>query len=144
MLSMECLLSQQSDNIAGYKVNAPVNHLVFHFSRLYTHTDMSKPLRRPIAGPKRALGGSSLQVRKTLPGAKGGAKADEGYLYVAGVRDASQRVSEYRVGCHPLPTYMLSLSDHIQAENDICPVCHTDRQFNKNLRLLVSPCYHKM
>lgn len=26
----------------------------------------------------------------------------------------------------------------------MCPVCHTDRQFNKNLRLLVSPCYHKM
>lgn len=24
--------------------------------------------------------------------------ADEGYLYVAGVRDASQRVTEYRVG----------------------------------------------
>ena len=31
-----------------------------------------------------------------------------------------------------------------QSETDICPVCHTDRQFNKNLRLLVSPCYHKM
>lgn len=31
-----------------------------------------------------------------------------------------------------------------EAENDVCPVCHTDRQFNKNLRLLVSPCYHKM
>lgn len=31
-----------------------------------------------------------------------------------------------------------------QTEQDVCPVCQTDRQFNKNLRLLVSPCYHKM
>ena len=106
---------------------------------------MSKPLKRPIAGPKRALGGSSLQVRKTLPGAKGGTKADEGYLYVAGVRDASQRVSEYRVCPADLTGTRLLCADHcFQAETDVCPVCHTDRQFNKNLRLLVSPCYHKM
>jgi CDK-activating kinase assembly factor MAT1 len=32
----------------------------------------------------------------------------------------------------------------MQTDTDVCPVCHTDRQFNKNLRLLVSPCYHKM
>ncbi|KAK8844141.1 CDK-activating kinase assembly factor MAT1 [Kwoniella newhampshirensis] len=51
---------------------------------------------------------------------------EDGYLYVAGVRDASKRVAEYRT------------------EQDVCPICHTDRQFNKNLRLLVSPCYHKM
>ena len=61
---------------------------------------MSKPFKRPIAGPKRALGGSSSQVRKPV-GVRAGANlrgADEGYLYVAGVRDASQRVTEYRVG----------------------------------------------
>ncbi|CAD6574226.1 MAG: TFIIH/NER complex subunit [Tremellales sp. Tagirdzhanova-0007] len=51
---------------------------------------------------------------------------EDGYLYVAGVKDPSKRVSEFRT------------------EGDVCPVCHTDRQFNKNLRLLVSPCYHKM
>ncbi|CAK9779453.1 CDK-activating kinase assembly factor [Cutaneotrichosporon oleaginosum] len=55
-----------------------------------------------------------------------GSKNDDGYLYVAGVKDASKRMVEYRT------------------ENDVCPVCQTDRQFNKNLRLLVSPCYHKM
>ncbi|WVQ81334.1 CDK-activating kinase assembly factor MAT1 [Cryptococcus sp. DSM 104549] len=55
-----------------------------------------------------------------------GKGADEGYLYVAGVRDPSKRVTEYRT------------------DQDVCPICHTDRQFNKNLRLLVSPCYHKM
>jgi CDK-activating kinase assembly factor MAT1 len=32
----------------------------------------------------------------------------------------------------------------LQTDGDVCPVCQTDRQFNKNLRLLVSPCYHKM
>lgn len=30
-----------------------------------------------------------------------------------------------------------------QTDNDQCPICKTDRQFNKGLRLLVSPCYHK-
>lgn len=61
---------------------------------------MSKPFKRPIAGPKRAIAGSSSQVRKPVVGARAGANlrgADEGYLYTAGVRDASQRVSEYRV-----------------------------------------------
>ncbi|KAG8991415.1 TFIIH/NER complex subunit [Tulasnella sp. 427] len=29
-------------------------------------------------------------------------------------------------------------------ENDTCPVCKSDRFLNKNLRLLVSPCYHRM
>lgn len=66
-----------------------------------TPATMSKPLKRPIAGPKRSLVGSSSQVKKAVPGARAGPSArggDEGYLYVAGVRDASQRVSEYRVG----------------------------------------------
>jgi hypothetical protein len=58
------------------------------------------------------------------------------------------QVSEYQsIGyVYPLfsryarSTFLLT----VQAESDVCPVCHTDRQFNKNLRLLVSPCYHKM
>jgi CDK-activating kinase assembly factor MAT1 len=61
---------------------------------------MSKPIKRPIAGPRRAVAGSSIQSRKPVLGSRAGTNArpaDEGYLYVAGVRDASQRVSEYRV-----------------------------------------------
>jgi hypothetical protein len=66
--------------------------------QLYT---MSKPLRRPMTGPKRSLVGSSLNPRKPATGARAGTNAraaEEGYLYVAGVKDASNRVSEFRVG----------------------------------------------
>ncbi|KAJ3117724.1 TFIIH/NER complex subunit [Phlyctochytrium bullatum] len=28
--------------------------------------------------------------------------------------------------------------------DDVCPVCHADRYLNPSLKLLVSPCYHKM
>ncbi|EIW65827.1 hypothetical protein TREMEDRAFT_35912 [Tremella mesenterica DSM 1558] len=74
-----------------------------------------KPIRRPA--PKPGYSGRAGTSAKT---------AEDGYLYVAGVRDPSKRVTEFKT------------------ESDVCPVCHTDRQFNKNLRLLVSPCYHKM
>lgn len=113
---------------------------------------------------------------------------EDGYLYVAGVKDASKRVSEFRVSvstfssywfsrfCSSFPLHSFALhlilslvqvpssrvpfapfppffrprlsltlrSAPRQTEADTCPICHTDRQFNKNLRLLVSPCYHKM
>jgi len=41
-----------------------------------------------------------VAARKPVNGSRVGTNArpaDEGYLYVAGVRDASQRVSEFRV-----------------------------------------------
>ncbi|KAJ1958418.1 TFIIH/NER complex subunit [Dipsacomyces acuminosporus] len=31
-----------------------------------------------------------------------------------------------------------------QGDDDVCPVCKSDRYLNKNMKLLVSPCYHKM
>jgi len=68
---------------------------------------MSKPIRRPIAGPRRPIAGSSSGVRKPVAGSRAGTNArpaDEGYLYVAGVRDASQRVSEFRVSLPPYIT----------------------------------------
>jgi hypothetical protein len=70
------------------------------FVQLYSTVYMSKPIRRPIAGPRRPIAGSSNAVRKPVAGSRAGTNArpaDEGYLYVAGVRDASQRVSEFRV-----------------------------------------------
>ena len=70
------------------------------FVQLYSTVYMSKPIRRPIAGPRRPIVGSSNAVRKPVAGSRAGTNArpaDEGYLYVAGVRDASQRVSEFRV-----------------------------------------------
>jgi CDK-activating kinase assembly factor MAT1 len=81
--------------------------------------------RRPGSGLRKPGTGASIAVSRgaTAPGSKG---EDQGYLYVAGVRDPSKRLREY------------------ETEEDVCPVCQTDRQFNKNLRLLVSPCYHKM
>ncbi|KAK4689893.1 CDK-activating kinase assembly factor MAT1, partial [Tremellales sp. Uapishka_1] len=90
---------------------------------------MSRPIVRK---PRPAPNGSASTSRKpqTTGGGRVGTNArgteTDGYLYVAGVRDASKRVTEFRT------------------DGDVCPVCHTDRQFNKNLRLLVSPCYHKM
>ena len=67
---------------------------------------MRKPLltnRRPVPGPS----SSSTLVRRPLPvggGGGGGGRVgtnakgtEEGYLYVAGVRDNSKRVTEYRV-----------------------------------------------
>ncbi|WWD21199.1 CDK-activating kinase assembly factor MAT1 [Kwoniella shandongensis] len=94
------------------------------------------PPRKPLPTSGVASSSSSHSIRKpALPaparkqGQRVGTNAkgtEDGYLYVAGVRDASKRVTEFRT------------------EQDVCPICHTDRQFNKNLRLLVSPCYHKM
>ncbi|KAI8319187.1 CDK-activating kinase assembly factor [Martensiomyces pterosporus] len=31
-----------------------------------------------------------------------------------------------------------------QGDDDVCPVCKSDRYLNKSMKLLVSPCYHKM
>ncbi|WVQ74458.1 CDK-activating kinase assembly factor MAT1 [Cryptococcus sp. DSM 104548] len=93
---------------------------------------MSRPLsKKPVlkSSSSNRLGQSSSRLpgpKKIAGGSAGGRGVDEGYLYIAGVKDPSKRVTEYRT------------------EQDICPICHTDRQFNKNLRLLVSPCYHKM
>lgn len=36
---------------------------------------------------------------------------------------------------------MMTMDDK---EKDKCPICHNDKYLNPNLRLLVSPCYHKM
>ncbi|TXT10736.1 hypothetical protein VHUM_02241 [Vanrija humicola] len=87
--------------------------------------------RRPLNAVRRpgapAAGGGAQGSRSSAStGVVTSRGNDDGYLYVAGVRDASKRVTEYRT------------------DEDTCPVCHTDRQFDKNLRLMVSPCYHKM
>ncbi|KAL7421031.1 TFIIH/NER complex subunit [Cryptotrichosporon argae] len=84
------------------------------------------PLRKPINPVRRPGAPVAAPRRPPPPGARTARGQDEGYLYVAGVKDASKRVTEYR------------------RDDDTCPVCHTDRQFSKTLRLLVSPCYHKM
>ncbi|ODN97318.1 CDK-activating kinase assembly factor MAT1 [Cryptococcus wingfieldii CBS 7118] len=86
-----------------------------------------KPLLKPSSSNRLGQSSSKLAGPRKIAGGSAGSKGvDEGYLYIAGVKDPSKRVTEYRT------------------EQDICPICHTDRQFNKNLRLLVSPCYHKM
>ncbi|BEI85926.1 hypothetical protein CcaverHIS002_0602130 [Cutaneotrichosporon cavernicola] len=96
---------------------------------------MSRPLqRRPQHVPKRP--GATVIRRPAANGhgpgaisrgtATPNAKNDEGFLYVAGVKDPSKRMVEY------------------WNESDTCPSCQTDRQFEKGLRLLVSPCYHKL
>ncbi|WWC63827.1 CDK-activating kinase assembly factor MAT1 [Kwoniella dejecticola CBS 10117] len=84
------------------------------------------PMRRaPAASSSSSRKPQIIQKKGQRVGtnAKG---TEDGYLYVAGVKDPSKRVSEFRT------------------DQDVCPICHTDRQFNQNLRLLVSPCYHKM
>jgi len=63
------------------------------------------------------------QVRKPAVGSRAGTNArpaDEGYLYVAGVRDASQRVSEYRV-CPP-SSFTIYLHSIIHAYRTMVPL----------------------
>jgi hypothetical protein len=79
-------------------LSIPLIAHILHVRPVYI---MFKPLRKPIAGPRRPLAGSSIQPRKPLTGARAGTNArsaEEGYLYVAGVKDASNRVAEFRVG----------------------------------------------
>jgi hypothetical protein len=88
-------MSHQSDISIDFTFSLSIP-FVQSFAIVY----MSKPIRRPIAGPRRPIAGSSNAVRKPVAGSRAGTNArpaDEGYLYVAGVRDASQRVSEFRV-----------------------------------------------
>ncbi|WWC91002.1 CDK-activating kinase assembly factor MAT1 [Kwoniella dendrophila CBS 6074] len=85
--------------------------------------------RVPIRKPPTSSSSSRKPQVPIRKGQRVGTNAkgvEDGYLYVAGVRDPSKRVTEFRT------------------DQDVCPICHTDRQFNQNLRLLVSPCYHKM
>lgn len=84
-------------------------------------------MRRPPA-QARPGGGNA-------PGSKGN---DHGYLYVAGIKDASKRVQELWVSCH------LEMITDCQTKEDRCPLCSSDRQFEPGLRIMVSPCYHKM
>ena len=57
-------------------------------------------------------------ARRTVPGAGGGGRGpaakggDEGYLYLAGVRDASKRITEYSVSlsAHALTSSTLPVS----------------------------------
>ncbi|OCF78845.1 CDK-activating kinase assembly factor MAT1 [Kwoniella mangroviensis CBS 8886] len=83
-------------------------------------------MRKAPASASSSRGKAQIPVRKGQRVGTNAKGTEDGYLYVAGVRDPSKRVTEYRT------------------EQDVCPICHTDRQFNQNLRLLVSPCYHKM
>ncbi|TIC33251.1 CDK-activating kinase assembly factor [Wallemia mellicola] len=58
-----------------------------------------------------------------------------------GVRDKTGKITEFSVG-----TIANCSQTHnfIQSADDKCPVCSSDRYLNPSLRLLVSPCYHKM
>jgi CDK-activating kinase assembly factor MAT1 len=47
-------------------------------------------------------------------------------LFQSGITDPSNRLPEYR------------------SPNDMCPICKTDRYSKPSLRLLISPCYHKL
>jgi CDK-activating kinase assembly factor MAT1 len=53
-------------------------------------------------------------ARRTVPSAGGGGRGpaakggDEGYLYLAGVRDASKRITEYSVSLLPMLTHTSS------------------------------------
>ncbi|KAJ9101694.1 hypothetical protein QFC21_003032 [Naganishia friedmannii] len=47
-------------------------------------------------------------------------------LFQSGITDPSNRLPEYT------------------SPNDICPICKTDRYSKPSLRLLISPCYHKL
>lgn len=64
--------------------------------------------------------------RAGLPSKSSVAVPAAGGGFYGGVRDPSGKTVEY--------------SD----KDDKCPVCHTERYDNKKMRLLVSPCYHKM
>lgn len=64
------------------------------------------------------------------------------------VRDRSGRISEYSVssfsqGIREKEQVHLTLFLR-QSSDDKCPICKTDRYLSPRLRLLVSPCYHKM
>ncbi|WWC72909.1 CDK-activating kinase assembly factor MAT1 [Kwoniella pini CBS 10737] len=84
------------------------------------------PMRKPPNASSSSSRKSQIIQKKGQRVGTNAKGTEDGYLYVAGVRDPSKRVTEFRT------------------EQDVCPICHTDRQFNQNLRLLVSPCYHKM
>ena len=83
--------------------------------RVYT---MSRPAARaplPLRGGKpirRPLGPSGSSTPGSLaPGVSGRAgtsakSAEEGFLYVAGVKDNSKRVSEFRVSPHSIPNVL--------------------------------------
>ncbi|KAJ9109997.1 hypothetical protein QFC20_003071 [Naganishia adeliensis] len=47
-------------------------------------------------------------------------------LFQSGITDTSNRLPEYR------------------SPDDMCPICKTDRYSKPGLRLLISPCYHKL
>lgn len=57
---------------------------------------------------------------------------------IAQIRDRSGRITEFSVRMH---AHALT---HLQSSDDKCPICKTDRYLSPRLRLLVSPCYHKM
>lgn len=43
----------------------------------------------------------------------------------------------------PAPTEDRRIGEY-SSEDDVCPVCKSDRYLNPKLRLMVSFCYHKM
>jgi len=65
--------------------------------------------------------------------------------YYGGIRDETKKISEYSVRFFAQILFRNSPERALlQAKDDQCPVCKTERYFNQKMRLLVSTCYHKM
>lgn len=65
--------------------------------------------------------------------------------FYGGIRDDTKKTSEYSVCLQTLVEFGLHTELYtLQAKDDQCPVCKTERYFNQKMRLLVSTCYHKM
>ncbi|EJT98421.1 MAT1-domain-containing protein, partial [Dacryopinax primogenitus] len=88
-------------------------------------------LRGPARTSSSATRTSTSSRPASKPGTPGPSRAPNGKpgtpsAYHSAIKDASGRTTEY------------------SNKDDKCPVCTTDRYLNPKLRLLVSPCYHKM
>lgn len=77
------------------------------------------PARRPtpsgIRRPQSSSAGPGAIARHAVPGAKGG---DDTYLYVAGIRDPSNRMVEYRVGLPPIAQLIADRSRCVPSMQD--------------------------
>ncbi|KAE8224489.1 hypothetical protein CF319_g2627 [Tilletia indica] len=87
-------------------------------SRSTSNPTTAPPTARPNAPTTTKIVGTRVAARGPGVGGGGGSSAR--------VHDPSGRISEY------------------WAQDDKCPQCKTDRLIAPKLRLLVSPCYHKM
>ncbi len=93
-----------------------IKHVTLIAGHPFPHPNMSRLIpREPIVG-RRPPPGPSIPARKPgqpLNGGRVGTNAkgtEDGYLYVAGVKDPSKRVAEFRV--RPLAFLLFCLRHH--------------------------------